>query len=169
MNLEQLKGKHIAVLLGGNSPEREVSLLSGATVASALRELGAQVSECDPAEPGWWQALQDCELAFIALHGAGGEDGTLQGALEVQGIRYTGSGVLGSALTMDKVATKRLWQGLGLATADFVELEPDSDWHRPALHPRLRALPLQHADDLAFASADVRDAGDQRSAVGREV
>ena len=128
MNLEQLKGKHIAVLLGGNSPEREVSLLSGATVASALRELGAQVSECDPAEPGWWQALQDCELAFIALHGAGGEDGTLQGALEVQGIRYTGSGVLGSALTMDKVATKRLWQGLGLATADFVELEPDSDW-----------------------------------------
>ena len=72
MNLERLQGMKIAVLLGGNSPEREVSLLSGATIAQALRELGAEAVPLDPADPGWMAELAGSELAFIALHGAGG-------------------------------------------------------------------------------------------------
>jgi len=128
MNLERLRGMDVVVLLGGTSSEREVSLWSGATVEENLRTLGARVRTLDPAEPRWWTQLQGAELAFIALHGAGGEDGVIQGALETFGIPYTGSGVLASALSMDKARTKRLWKGLGLPTADFTELDADSDW-----------------------------------------
>ena len=92
MNLDRLNGMEIAVLLGGTSPEREVSLMSGATVEQALQELGARTRALDPAEPDWWQQLPGTELAFIALHGAGGEDGVMQGALETLGVSYTGSG-----------------------------------------------------------------------------
>jgi D-alanine-D-alanine ligase len=130
VKLDRLSGMKIAVLSGGNSPEREVSLLSGVTVAGALDNLGAITSLLDPAEPGWWQQLAGAELAFIALHGAGGEDGLMQGALETHGIPYTGSGVLSSALAMDKVRSKYLWQALGLPSAEFVELFADSDWQR---------------------------------------
>ena len=73
-------------------------------------------------------ALEGTELAFIVLHGAGGEDGVIQGALETLGVRYTGSGVLASALAMDKVATKNLWRGIQLPTAEFVELSAATDW-----------------------------------------
>jgi D-alanine-D-alanine ligase len=128
MNLDSLRGRQIAVLLGGTSPEREISLMSGATVLSALEALGADAVRVDTAEPRWWLQLQDCELAFISLHGAGGEDGVVQGALETLGVAYTGSGVLGSALAMDKLMSKRLWQGIGVATADFAELTAASDW-----------------------------------------
>lgn len=128
MNLGSLKNLPIAVLLGGNSPEREVSLQSGETVAAALSELGAVVSCLDPAAPGWWQSLADNELIFIVLHGRDGEDGVVQGALETMGLRYTGSGVLGSALAMDKLRSKRLWRGIGLPTADFLEIHAGSDW-----------------------------------------
>ena len=130
MNLDRLRGMEIAVLLGGLSPEREVSLLSGATVAGALAQLGVGTSLLDPAEPGWWERLAGTELAFIALHGAGGEDGLMQGALEIQGIPYTGSSVLSSALAMDKVRSKQLWQGIGLPSAEFIELSADCDWQR---------------------------------------
>lgn len=128
MTLESLQGRRIAVLLGGDSPEREISLMSGATVLAALDTLGADSVRIDTAEARWWLQLQDCELAFISLHGAGGEDGVVQGALETLGIPYTGSGVLGSALAMDKLMSKRLWQGIGVATADFAELDAHSDW-----------------------------------------
>jgi D-alanine-D-alanine ligase len=128
MNLERIRDMDIAVLLGGHSPEREVSLLSGATVADALQQLGANTRLLDPADAGWWEQLAGAELAFIALHGAGGEDGLMQGALEIQGIPYTGSSVLSSALAMDKVRSKQLWQGIGLPSAEFVELSADSDW-----------------------------------------
>lgn len=128
MNLDHLQGMEIAVLLGGNSPEREVSLLSGATVAGALEELGAKTRLLDPVDPDWWEQLAAVELTFIALHGAGGEDGLMQGALETRGIPYTGSGVLSSALAMDKVRSKHLWRGLDLPSAAFVELTADSDW-----------------------------------------
>ncbi len=130
MNLDRLQDMEIAVLLGGNSPEREVSLLSGATVGGALDQLGARTTLLDPAEAGWWERLAGAELAFIALHGAGGEDGLMQGALEIQGIPYTGSSVLSSALAMDKVRSKQLWQGIGLPSAEFIELSADSDWQR---------------------------------------
>ncbi|MCX2982400.1 D-alanine--D-alanine ligase [Halieaceae bacterium IMCC14734] len=128
MNLERLSGRKIAVLMGGSSPEREISLMSGTTVLAALEALGVVTLRVDTADSLWWQQLKGCELAFNCLHGAGGEDGVVQGALETLGVPYTGSGVLGSALAMDKLMSKRLWQGLGIATADFAELTADSDW-----------------------------------------
>ena len=127
MNLEPLQNLPVAVLLGGASPERDISLLSGETVADTLDTLGASVRRVDPAERQWWQQLEGAKLAFIVLHGPGGEDGVTQGALETLGIPYTGSGVLASALSMDKVTTKRLWKALNLPTADFVEVGAESD------------------------------------------
>jgi len=128
MNLEQLRQGRVAVLLGGDSPEREVSLQSGQTVVNAMQSLGLEALAVDPAQPDWAAQLHGVRLAFIALHGPGGEDGSMQGALQTLGIPYTGSGVLGSALAMDKQRSKQLWQGIGLATAGFVALTRDSDW-----------------------------------------
>ena len=105
------------MLLGGKTAEREVSLKSGAMVLAALREAGVDAHPFDPAERGL-QALIDERFAraFIALHGRFGEDGTVQGALEFLGLPYTGSGVLGSALAMDKLRAKLLWQAMGIPT-----------------------------------------------------
>lgn len=128
MSLKALQGSPVAVLLGGNSAEREVSLQSGQTVIDALRSLGFEVRPVDPATPDWIARLDGVSFAFIALHGPGGEDGSMQGALQALGIPYTGSGVLGSALAMDKLRCKQLWQGLGLSTGGFEALGPDSDW-----------------------------------------
>ena len=128
MNLDQFGGGRIAVLLGGSSAEREVSLNSGKTVIEGLQSLGLDVIAVDPAQPDWAKQLVGVTLAFIILHGPGGEDGSMQGALQTLGIPYTGSGVLGSALAMDKARTKHLWQGIGLATAGFVTLHKDTDW-----------------------------------------
>ncbi len=119
-----MRSAPVAVLLGGNSAEREVSLQSGQTVVSALQSLGIEVRAVDPAEPDWVAQLQGVALAFIALHGPGGEDGSMQGALQTLRIPYTGSGVLGSALAMDKKRSKQLWQGIGLSTGGFVPLGP---------------------------------------------
>ena len=128
MSLDSLLQGPIAVLLGGNSAEREISLLSGQTVVAALQSQGCEVRAVDPATPDWMAQLQGVTCAFIALHGPGGEDGSMQGALQTMGIPYTGSGVLGSALAMDKVRSKQLWQGMGLATGGFVTLAADTDW-----------------------------------------
>jgi D-alanine-D-alanine ligase len=130
MSLAQLSEGPIAVLLGGNSAEREISLQSGQTVVAALQSLGCDVRPVDPAEADWVAQLQGVSCAFIVLHGPGGEDGSMQGALQVLGIPYTGSGVLGSALAMDKVRSKQLWQGMGLATGGFVTLAADTDWQQ---------------------------------------
>ena len=120
--------RNIAVLLGGTSAEREVSLQSGATIAEALSRLGAEVVRVDPAEPGWLAQLSDLDFVFNALHGPGGEDGGVQGAMELVGVPYSGSGVLGSALALDKKRSKQLWQGIGLPTAGFAQLHDDTDW-----------------------------------------
>jgi D-alanine-D-alanine ligase len=128
MDLKTLVDLPIAVLLGGNSPEREISLMSGNSVLAALEELGARVRAVDTASANWWQQLEGTQLAFICLHGPGGEDGVVQGALETLGVPYTGSGVLASALAMDKLRSKRLWKGINLPSAEFVELNADSDW-----------------------------------------
>lgn len=128
MILEQLKEGVIAVLLGGNSAEREVSLMSGATVASAFESCGFSVRKVDPADDNWLSQLEGVSFAFNALHGPGGEDGVIQGVLAALGIRYTGSGILGSALSMDKIRSKQLWQGIGLPTAGFIKLQADTDW-----------------------------------------
>ncbi|MFQ3788266.1 D-alanine--D-alanine ligase [Halomonas sp. A29] len=119
----------VVVLYGGNSAEREVSLRSGAAVLAALERSGIDVIGYDPADGGLvgLEALAP-DRVFIALHGRGGEDGTLQGALELLGIPYTGSGVLASALGMDKQRTKLVWQALGLPTPESLMLTEDADW-----------------------------------------
>ncbi len=118
----RLLGK-VAVLMGGESAEREVSLMSGPGVLAALTSQGVDAHAFDPAE----RPLQDLksegfERAFIALHGRHGEDGTVQGALELLRIPYTGSGVMASAIAMDKVMTKRVWAAMGLPTPRWVWL-----------------------------------------------
>jgi D-alanine-D-alanine ligase len=105
----------VAVLMGGTSAEREVSLMSGTGVLAALKSQGVDAHAFDPAERGLHELKRDgYERCFIALHGRHGEDGTVQGALELLGIPYTGSGVAASAIAMDKVMTKRVWASAGL-------------------------------------------------------
>ncbi len=119
----------VAVLLGGASSEREVSLRSGAAVLAALQRRGVDAIAFDPKERALTALLDDgVDRAWIALHGPGGEDGTVQGALEYLGVPYTGSGVLGSAICMDKLRTKRLVAAVGIATADSVELRAPEDF-----------------------------------------
>jgi len=110
----------VAVLLGGESAEREVSLKSGSLVLAALRHHGVDAHAFDPAEqPLWTLKEQGFVRVFNALHGGYGEDGRLQGALDFLGIRYTGPGVLGSALGMDKFRSKLVWQQAGIPTPPF--------------------------------------------------
>ena len=116
----------VAVLMGGSSAEREVSLMSGRGVLAALRSLGVDAHAFDPAERELGELKREGFVrAFIALHGRHGEDGTVQGALELLGIPYTGSGVMASAMAMDKVMTKRLWAAVGLPTPAWVWLSPE--------------------------------------------
>lgn len=128
MNLAELRGGCVALLQGGCSAEREVSLNSGATVQAALDAAGFRVRVVDPAVTGWIEQLAGADFVFNMLHGSGGEDGSMQGLLAHLGVPYSGSGVLGSALAMDKLRSKQLWRGQGLPTADFVELHADSNW-----------------------------------------
>ncbi|WP_058912253.1 D-alanine--D-alanine ligase [Entomohabitans teleogrylli] len=131
----------IAVLLGGTSAEREVSLQSGAAVLKGLQEAGLNVQGVDTRDvPVTALKEQGFNKVFIALHGRGGEDGTLQGMLEFLGLPYTGSGVMASAITMDKLRTKLLWQGAGLPVAPWVTLRR-SDMPLPAaMGERVAAL-----------------------------
>jgi D-alanine-D-alanine ligase len=128
----------VAVLLGGNSGEREVSLNSGGAVLAALLRQGVDAHAFDPAA----QKIADLSLfdrAFISLHGRGGEDGTIQGALETLGVPYTGSGVMASSIGMDKWRTKLLWCATDVATPDFVLVQAQSDF--AAIEQKL-GLPL---------------------------
>ena len=118
----------VGVLLGGKSAEREVSLKSGTMVLEALRSRSVDAHPFDPAERGLDALIAErFERVFIALHGRFGEDGTIQGILEWLGIPYTGSGVLASALAMDKLRTKRLWSAEGLPTPPYQLLGADTD------------------------------------------
>lgn len=118
----------VAVVMGGTSAEREVSLDSGRNVLEALRARGVDAHAVDGV-PALLAALgrREFDRVFIILHGRGGEDGTLQGALESMGVPYTGSGVLGSALAMDKIRTKQVWQALDLPTPRYVALHRGDD------------------------------------------
>ena len=116
----------VAVLMGGDSAEREVSLMSGSGVLQALRSRGVDAHAFDPAQNNLSDLKRDgYARCFIALHGRHGEDGTVQGALELLRIPYTGSGVMASAIAMDKVMTKRVWSAEGLPTPRYVCLAPD--------------------------------------------
>ncbi len=119
----------VAVLLGGDSSEREISLLSGNAVLAGLQRRGVDAHAFDPGEQALPKLLeQRFDRVWIALHGPGGEDGTVQGALEYLGVPYTGSGVMGSAIGMDKLRTKRLAHAIGVATADHVVLSGPADF-----------------------------------------
>jgi D-alanine-D-alanine ligase len=119
----------VAVLLGGDSTEREISLLSGNAVLAGLKRRGVDAHAFDPREQALATLLSErFDRVWIALHGPGGEDGTLQGALEYLGVPYTGSGVMGSAIGMDKLRTKRLAHAVGVATADYVVLRGQQDF-----------------------------------------
>jgi len=130
----------VAVMMGGKSAEREVSLKSGAAVLAALRSSGVDAHRFDPQDlPLDALHAQGFQRVFIALHGRGGEDGTLQGALDLMAIPYTGSGVLASALAMDKWRSKLIWQASGLPVPDFAVLDGAGDF--AAIEARL-GLPL---------------------------
>ncbi|WP_254432068.1 D-alanine--D-alanine ligase [Aquisalimonas sp. 2447] len=118
----------VAVLMGGWSAEREISLRSGREVLAGLQARGVDAHALD-AGLDVITALErgDYDRAFVALHGRGGEDGVIQAGLELLGMPYTGSGVLGSALAMDKLRSKQVWRGAGLPTPEYMELRPDTD------------------------------------------
>ena len=123
----------VGVLLGGKSGEREISLMSGKGVLEALLSKGVNAHAFDPAERSISDlAEQQFDRVFIALHGRYGEDGTMQGLLEQMKLPYTGSGVLASALAIDKQATKRLWSSFSLTTPKFAMLNAKSDWSQIA-------------------------------------
>jgi len=119
----------VAVLMGGPSSEREISFLSGNAVLAALREKGVDAHPFDPADRDLHELKREgFERVFIALHGRFGEDGTVQGALETLGIAYTGSGVMASALAMDKWRTKLVWLASGIPTPRYRVVEDNTDW-----------------------------------------
>jgi D-alanine-D-alanine ligase len=121
----------VAVLMGGPSAEREISLLSGNGVLEALREKGVDAHAFDPALQSLFDLPREkFDRVFVALHGRFGEDGTVQGVLETMRIPYTGSGVMGSAIAMDKWRTKLVWLAAGIPTPRYHMLNQDSDWMR---------------------------------------
>lgn len=135
----------VAVLLGGSSAEREISLQSGQAVLMGLKEAGIDAEAFDPQQrPITELKALEFDKVFIALHGRGGEDGTLQGLLEMMQLPYTGSGVMASAITMDKLRTKLLWQGAGLPVASGLALRGTdlSQGLSTAQHARIEALGL---------------------------
>ncbi|EED36033.1 D-alanine--D-alanine ligase [Luminiphilus syltensis NOR5-1B] len=168
------KGKTLAVLLGGTAAERSVSLQSGENVATTLATTGAEVRRVDTADNGWQQQLKGVDFAFNLLHGPGGEDGTVQGFLEYEGIPYSGSGVLGSALTMDKARTKWLWAGIGLPTPEFLLLNRDSEWQAiiDALGP-VFVKPTREGSSIgmshAASASELADAYDNAASYGTAV
>lgn len=153
----------VAVLLGGQSAEREVSLNSGGRVLAALQRQGVDAQAFDPAQRKL-DELSAFDRVFIALHGRHGEDGTIQGALELMRIPYTGSGVMASALGMDKWRTKLLWRAVGLPIPEFAMLDASSDF---AAVERELGLPIFVKPDCEGSSigiTKVKGAGGLRAA-----
>ena len=155
----------VAVLFGGSSTEREISLITGNAVLAALQRRGVDAHAFDPRDTPLTRLVDErFDRVWIALHGPGGEDGTLQGALECLGVPYTGSGVLGSAVGMDKLRTKRLAQAVGVPTADYVVLRGPQDFElalerlglpmivKPATHgSSVGMTKVEKADELPAA------------------
>ncbi|HSN33635.1 MAG TPA: D-alanine--D-alanine ligase [Ideonella sp.] len=138
MNIDVKALGKVAVLMGGSSAERDISLLSGTGVLAALQSQGVDAHAFDPRDRALAELREEgFARCFVALHGRHGEDGTVQGALELLGIPYTGSGVMASAIAMDKVMTKRLWRADGLPTPRWVVLGRSEQ----GAHDRLRRVP----------------------------
>ena len=159
----------VAVLLGGPSAEREVSLMSGTAVVGALRERGVDAHPFDPAERDLWELRRDgYARAFIALHGRYGEDGTVQGALETLGIPYTGSGVLASALAMDKWRTKLVWIASGIPTPRYRIVDDATDPMRlvAELGLPLVVKPAREGSTIGITRVSTVDRDEVRLAIG---
>jgi D-alanine-D-alanine ligase len=157
----------VAVLMGGSSAEREISLLSGSAVLAALRKSGVDAHAFDPAQRSLCELQPDgYARAFIALHGRGGEDGTVQGMLELLRIPYTGSGVLASALAMDKWRTKMVWLAEGLPTPRYRLLDAACDWAEVfrALGPTLFVKPAREGSSVGAHKVEGGDAAALRAA-----
>lgn len=155
----------VAVLFGGNSAEREVSMKSGSAVLAALLRQGVDAHAFDPAKrPLADLKTEGFDRVMIHLHGRGGEDGTVQGALELMQIPYTGPGVMASSMGMDKLRTKLIWKALGLAVPDFVLLEDHSDF--AAVEQQL-GLPLfvkPACEGSSIGITKVKNAGELKAA-----
>lgn len=158
----------VAVLLGGSSSEREVSLNSGANVLEALRSRGVDAHPVDGI-PALVEALvgKKYDRVFNILHGnkGGGEDGVLQGLLEALGVPCTGSGVLGTALAMDKIRTKQVWMSLGLPTPGYVRLSPGDDVHAAAKSLGLPVIVKPACEGSSVGVSRVFNEGDLEAAV----
>ena len=147
----------VAVLLGGKAAEREISLISGNAVLAGLRRRGVDAHPVDTADDDALLRLAEGGFAraFVVLHGRGGEDGVIQGALEAIGLPYTGSGVLGSAIGMDKYRAKLVWQGAGLATPPFALLRREDDLKVAAgLGFPLMIKPASEGSSIGIGKAD---------------
>ncbi|AJG21043.1 D-alanine--D-alanine ligase [Cupriavidus basilensis] len=155
----------VGVLLGGRSAEREISLLSGNGVLAALRLRGVDAHAFDPGLQSVAElATAGFDRVFIALHGRYGEDGTIQGLLEQLGVPYTGSGVLASALAMDKQATKRLWTTHGLPTPRFAMLQADTDFDAVVADLGLPLIVKPAREGSSIGLTKVTEAGQMRAA-----
>ncbi|HLW04355.1 MAG TPA: D-alanine--D-alanine ligase [Azoarcus sp.] len=155
----------VAVLFGGHSAEREVSLMSGSAVLAALLRQGVDAHAFDPAERDVCTlSAEGFERAFLVLHGRGGEDGTIQGALDTLGIPYTGSGVMASALAMDKWRTKMVWAACGLPTPRYAILREDSDWEAIAEELGLPIFVKPAHEGSSMGATKVERAEDLRAA-----
>ena len=161
MDIAAIKKEVIAVLYGGNSAEREVSLNSGKAIAKGLEQAGFNVVLIDTKETPLTELVaQNIKRVFIALHGRGGEDGCLQGALEYMGIAYTGSNVLGSALSMDKIRSKQIFKACNIPTApfavvsktDFAKLDVEKQLHD--LGGKVMVKPSHEGSSIGMAMAD---------------
>jgi|APFre7841882724_1041349.scaffolds.fasta_scaffold08176_3 D-alanine-D-alanine ligase len=158
----------VGVLLGGRSAEREVSLRSGGMVLAALRAKGVDAHPFDPQSHGLDALIAArFERVFIALHGRFGEDGTLQGALELLGIPYTGSGVMASALAMDKWRTKLVWQAAGIPTPAYELLTPESDFGAVAARLGTPIMVKPANEGSSIGMSKVRRAEDLEEAFAR--
>ena len=147
----------VAVLLGGNSAEREVSLRSGQAVLNALQNSGIDAIAFDPQSRSLWELKElNVDRVFIALHGRGGEDGTVQGALEFMNLPYTGSNVLGSALAMDKVRCKHLFKSAGLSTAPYTVVDAKKGFDAAAIMDEFKKVmvkPSHEGSSIGMAQA----------------
>ena len=155
----------VAVMMGGNSAEREVSLKSGTAVLDALRASGVDAHAFDPAErPLSELHAKGFGRVFIALHGRGGEDGAMQGALELMGLPYTGSGVLASALAMDKWRSKLVWQACGLPVPESVLVEASSDFAAIEMQLGLPLFVKPASEGSSIGITKVKASGELRGA-----
>jgi len=164
-NIDPTSLGKVGVLFGGRSAEREISLMSGKGVLQALLSRGVDAHAFDPGTQGVAElAAAKFDRVFIALHGRYGEDGTMQGLLEMLGVPYTGSGVLASAMAMDKQATKRLWMTHGLSTPRFAMLDAGTDFAAVAAQLGLPLIVKPAREGSSIGLTKVTEASQMREA-----